>query len=372
MPGVKVRRTDFCCRTTPTTVVSLVGPLGVGLGVEVLHRAQFMIISRTPFRISFFGGGTDYPDWTDHEDGAVLSTAIDKYCYISCRYYPPFFNVKHRIVWSKVELPLYREEIVHPAVREGMKYLGFDDSVGLEIHHQGDLPARAGMGSSSSFAVGLIKALQALRGQIVGKQRLAEMAIELEQKVLNEKVGAQDQVAAAYGGFNVIRFRKQGRFLVEPVTIPKSRLNELESHLLLFYTGTDRLASEVASHVVANLQAKAASLRTMRAMVDEGVDILSGSRSLDDFGRLLHESWLLKRSISSAVSNTTIDGVYDLAIKHGALGGKLLGAGAAGFMVFYVPLEKKAAVIKGLSNFLHVDFRFEPEGSSIIFYGTSS
>ena len=331
-----------------------------------------MIISRTPYRISFFGGGTDYPGWTENEDGAVLSTTIDKYCYITCRYYPPFFNVKHRIVWSKVESPLSRADILHPAVREGLQYMGFDDSKGLEIHHQGDLPARAGMGSSSSFAVGLIKALSALRGQIIGKQRLAEMAIELEQKVLNEHVGSQDQVAAAFGGFNVIRFRRRGSFSVEPVTVAHARLEELESHLLLFYTGTDRLASEVAGHVIANLQVKAAALREMRAMVDEGVEILSGSRSMDDFGRLLHDAWLLKRSISSAVSNSMIDGVYEMAMKHGALGGKLLGAGAAGFMVFYVPPDRRADVINALSQYLHVEFKFEPEGSSIIYYGTAS
>lgn len=331
-----------------------------------------MIISKTPFRISFFGGGTDYSDWTQHEDGAVLSTTIDKYCYISCRYYPPFFSTKHRIVWSKIELPQKRTEIVHPLVREGLQYLGFDDSIGMEIHHQGDLPARAGMGSSSAFAVGLIKALTALQGQIIGKRRLAEMAIHLEQNVLKEKVGSQDQVAAAFGGLNIIRFRANGGFLVEPVTAPVARITELNSHLLLFYTGTDRLASEVASAVVANLNQKAPALREMRAMVDHGVQILAGQSSMDDFGRLLHEAWRLKRSISPVVSNNAIDNIYDVAIKHGALGGKLLGAGAAGFMVFYVPPARQKAVIDALSDFLHVAFQFEPDGSSIIYYGTSS
>ena len=326
-----------------------------------------MIISRTPFRISFFGGGTDYPAWYLEEGGAVLSTTIDKYCYISCRFLPPFFNIKHRIVWSHIETVSTISEILHPAVREGLRFLGFDDSVGLEIHHQGDLPARAGMGSSSSFAVGLIKALTALRGQMINKHDLALKAIELEQNVLKEHVGSQDQVAAAYGGLNVIHFSPNGDFQVEPVTIPASRITELQSRLLLFYTGTSRLASEVAADVVANLQSKQEVLRQMRSFVDQAVSLLNGNGSLDDFGRLLHENWKLKCQQSEFITNPIVDGIYKTAIEHGALGGKLLGAGGSGFIVFYVPPERQPHVKEALSGYLHVPFRFESEGCRLIY-----
>lgn len=328
-----------------------------------------MIISRTPYRISFFGGGTDYPTWYLEEGGAVLSTTMDKYCYISCRFLPPFFNIKHRIVWSHIETVSSISEILHPAVREGLRFLRSDDSVGFEIHHQGDLPARSGIGSSSSFTVGLIKALTALRGQMISKHDLALKAIKLEQTVLKENVGSQDQVAAAYGGFNVIHFLRNGDIQVEPVTIPPSRVLELQSRLLMFYTGTNRLASEVAADVVANLQSNKAVLRQMRRMVDQALSILNGSGSLDDFGRLLHEGWMLKRELGSGVTNPLVDGLYKTAIEHGALGGKLLGAGGAGFMVSYVPPEKQPQVRQALSNCLHVSFKFESEGSTLIYYG---
>lgn len=328
-----------------------------------------MIISRTPFRLSFFGGGTDYPAWYRKEGGAVLSTTIDKYCYISCRYLPPFFNIRHRIVWSHIETVSTISEILHPAVREGLRWLGFDDSIGLEIHYQGDLPARAGMGSSSSFAVGLLKALTALRGQMISKHDLALKAIDLEQTVLKDHVGSQDQVAVAYGGLNVIQFLRNGTIRVEPVTVSVSRLSELQSRLLLFYTGTSRLASEVAAAVVANLQRKRAELRRMRAMVDQAISILNSSGNLDEFGRLLHESWLLKRDLSSAVTCSSVDKVYQLAMENGALGGKLLGAGGTGFMVFYVQPEKQSDVVRALSTCLHIPFKFENEGSALIYYG---
>jgi D-glycero-alpha-D-manno-heptose-7-phosphate kinase len=327
-----------------------------------------LIISRTPLRISFFGGGTDYPAWYLEEGGAVLSTTIDKYCYISCRVLPPFFGLRYRVVWSHIETVWTISEILHPAVREGLRFLGFDDSVGLEIHHQGDLPARAGMGSSSSFAVGLIKALTALRGQMIGRDQLARKAIELERDILKEHVGCQDQIVAAYGGFNVIRFFQNGDFQVEPVTIPSSRILELQSRLLLFYSGSTRLATGVAADVIANFHYKQAELRQMRSMVDQALSILDGCSSLDDFGRLLHQTWMLKRELSGMVSNSSVDGIYETAIKHGALGGKLLGAGGTGFMVFYVPPEKQADVLQALSAYLHVPFTFENEGSTLVYY----
>ena len=326
-----------------------------------------MIISRTPFRISFFGGGTDYPAWFLENGGAALSTTIDKYCYITCRRFPPFFTeVKHRIVWSHIETVPTISNILHPAVREGLRYLNFDDSTGLEIHHQGDLPARSGMGSSSAFAVGLINALTGLRGQTLNKHDLALKAIELEQDVLKENVGCQDQVAVAYGGLNIIRFLTSGEIIVKPVSISPSRKEELQSKLFLVYTGTTRSASSVAADVIANISKKEDVLNQMQSNVDKAVSILIGSGDLDEFGQLLHENWKLKCQQSDLITNSTVDGIYKTARDNGAIGGKLLGAGVSGFMLFYVPLEKQDQVRRALSGYLNVPFKFENMGSTLI------
>ncbi len=327
-----------------------------------------MIISRTPYRISFFGGGSDYPAWYHQEEGAVLSAAIDKYCYITCRYLPPFFNIKHRIVWSHIEMVHSLSEILHPAIREGARYLGFDDSVGLEIHHHGDLPARSGIGSSSSFSVGLIKALKALQGQMISKQDLALKAIDLEQNILKENVGSQDQVAAAHGGLNVIRFLTSGAIQVEPLSISQARVRELEGNLLLLYTGTSRLGGEIAGKVIAKLGDKASEVRQLRDMVKTGAEILMGAGSLNAFGELLHEAWMIKRRIVEGITNSDVDDIYKTALAHGALGGKLLGAGAKGFMLFYIPSEKQEAVTRALSHYLWVPVNFDWEGSTTIYY----
>jgi D-glycero-alpha-D-manno-heptose-7-phosphate kinase len=327
-----------------------------------------MIISRTPYRISFFGGGTDYPVWYREEGGAVLSTSIDKYCYLSCRVIPRFFNIKHRIVWSHIETVSSISEILHPAVRQGLQWLGFDDSLGLELHHQGDLPARAGMGSSSSFAVGLIKCLLALRGQMVGKRELATLAMTLEQDVLKDNVGSQDQIAAAYGGLNLIQFSRSGSFKVDPVPLPSVRLEQLQDHLALFYTGSSRLASEIAAQVVANIPRKRDEMRRMAAMVDEALEVLTGSGDLDAFGVLLDEMWQIKRNLGASVTSPALDDIYAAARAHGALGGKLLGAGGTGFMLFYAPPERHEELIRALPTCLHVPFRFEQEGSVLIHY----
>lgn len=327
-----------------------------------------MVITKTPYRISFFGGGTDYPQWYQKHGGAVLSTTIDKYCYITCRTLPPFFNNRYVIAWSHIETVSTISEILHPAVREGLKFMGFNGDNGLEIHHQGDLPARAGMGSSSSFSVGLIKALTAHQGKMIGRHELAMKAIELEQNLLKENVGSQDQVAAAYGGLNHITFFPTGEICVEPVTISGERIAALEDSLMLFYTGTSRLASEVAGKVIANLEKKQEVLKQMHSMVDDGLAILNGQGTLDDFGYLLHENWLLKQSVNENVSNDTINKIYARAREHGALGGKLLGAGSSGFMVFYVPLQKKEDVREALGGYLYVPFKFDHEGSSIVYY----
>ena len=326
-----------------------------------------MIISRTPYRVSFFGGGTDYPDWYLKQGGAVLSTSIDKYCYLICRFLPPFFEVRHRIVWSHIETVNTISEILHPAVREGLRYLGFDDSLGIEIHHQGDLPAHSGIGSSSSFSVGLINGLLALMGESIDTHSLALKAIELEQEILKESVGSQDQMAAAHGGLNVMQFCEDGSINVEQVDLPQARIAELESHLMLIYTGTSRLSTEVASRVTANIPNKAAVLTRMRHMVDEGASLLQGNSSLDGFGELLHEGWTLKRSLAEGVTTSQIDEIYEAARTKGAIGGKLIGAGGGGFMLLFVPPEKQEKVRQVLDRYLAVPFSFEHTGSTIIY-----
>jgi D-glycero-alpha-D-manno-heptose-7-phosphate kinase len=327
-----------------------------------------MIISRTPYRISFFGGGTDYPEWYLKEGGAVLSTAIDKYCHISCRPLPRFFELKYRVVWSHIEKVGTIAEILHPAVREGLRYMGINGDQGLEIHHQGDLPARAGMGSSSSFAVGLILALCAYQEKMIGQYDLAMRAIDLEQNHLKDNVGSQDQVAAAWGGTNLIEFCRDGNIRVNRLTVSRKRLEALQSSLMLFFTGTSRLSSEVSKAVIANLTSKRKVLKKMHQMVYEALDILNSDCDLNEFGRLMNRNWELKRSISSRISNEKIDRLYKKALDHGALGGKLLGAGGSGFMVFFIPQERRADLKEALDGYLHVPFRFENEGSRIIHY----
>ena len=254
-----------------------------------------MIITATPYRISFFGGGTDYPEWYQSNGGAVLSTTINRYCYLQCRYLPPFFQHKHRIVWSRIETKCDTDEIEHPAVREAIRHLGITD--GLEIHHFGDLPARAGLGSSSSFSVGLLHALHSLQGRMVNKRSLADEAILLEQVLMKETVGIQDQIAAAFGGLNLIEISQDGSFEVHPIPLSKDRLAAFESHLLLIYTGVSRTASEVAKKQVDAISSKAAIFERFREMVEEGVAILSSDQDLRGFGELLDEAWQLKRSI---------------------------------------------------------------------------
>lgn len=324
-----------------------------------------MIISRTPFRVSFFGGGSDYPSWYRRHGGAVLSTAIDKYCYLTCRYLPPFFEHRHRILYSKIEMVREVSEIQHPAVRGALQLLGIRR--GVEIHHDGDLPARSGMGSSSAFAVGILHALHALLGRMRSKEQLAREAIHLEQEVLGETVGAQDQIAAAYGGFNAIRFQPDGSFAVQPVYLPEPRMAEFKSYLLLFYTGLARQASEVAAKVVASLNEKEAAVRRMAQMVDEALEILAQGR-LEDFGHLLDEAWQLKRSLSPAISTPMVEEAYAAARQAGALGGKLLGAGGGGFLLLFAPPHRRRHVEKTLRRLLHVPFDLEPTGSQIIFY----
>ncbi len=325
-----------------------------------------MVITKTPFRISFFGGGTDYPVWYEKNGGAVLSTTIDKYCYITVRYLPPFFKHKHRIVYSLVENVNSVKEIRHPVVRVLMEV--FKVNKGLEIHHDGDLPARTGLGSSSAFTVGMLNAMHALKGKIISKADLAKEAIRIERDVLKESVGSQDQVAVAYGGFKKIIFHNDHSFRVEPMTLHKRRVEELQAHLMLVFTGLSRFASKIAADQIKNTKHNKKELSVMRQMVDEAVDILNSNKSLVEFGKLLHQSWLIKKSLSDKISNPEIDSLYEKALKHGAIGGKLLGAGGGGFMLLFVKPEDRENVAKGLKDFLEVKFNFESEGSQVIYY----
>ena len=326
-----------------------------------------MIISKTPFRISLFGGGTDYPSWYRDNGGSVLATAIDKYCYISCRHLPPFFEHKHRVVYSKVESVKEINEIQHPAVRAVLSTLGTNE--GLEIHHDGDLPARSGLGSSSSFTVGLINALNALKGQQTSKEDLAKQAIYIEQEVLKENVGSQDQILAAFGGFNRIDFNSDDSFNITPVIINKDLTGQIQNHMLLFFTGLSRYASDIAKDKIANFKNHFRELTQMKEMVNEGLSILqSNSDPIKDLGKLLHESWELKRSLSTKVSTPQIDEIYKSGIESGAIGGKILGAGGGGFILFIAKPENHKKIRTRLKNLVHVSFKFNNTGSKIVVY----
>src|SRR5262245_6876067 len=327
---------------------------------------MLMAISRTPYRVSFFGGGTDYPAWFRRHGGAVLSMAIDKYCYIGTGFLPPFFGIRHRIIWSHIEAVNAASQIQHPAVRAGLETLGYDDSEGIELIHQGDLPARSGIGSSSAFAVGLINALTAMRGKTLDAHALALSAMDLEQNKLKEAVGCQDQIASAYGGMNVIKFERDESFSVTPLDLAEGQRQNFESWLMLFYTGSSRLSSDYAKKLINNLEANAQHMKRMREMVEIGVDLLQTGK-MEKFGTLLHEGWALKRGLANGTSTGTIDRIYDDAQRAGAIGGKLLGAGGTGFMVFVVPPERQAAVAKALSHLITVPVSADFTGSTIVY-----
>ena len=327
-----------------------------------------MIITRTPFRISFFGGGTDYPAWYQEHGGVVLATSIDKYCHISCRYLPPFFEHKHRIVYSIIENVQRVDEIKHPAVRAILDWAGCDDQ-GLEVHHDGDLPARSGLGSSSSFTVGLIHALSALRGKYITKDDLAAQAIHMEQHIIKENVGSQDQVTAAFGGFNRIDFKTNDTFQVSPIILTKDRLHEFQSHLMLCFTGFSRIASEIAKSKIENFKSRGSELNRMTEMVDEAIQVLQNTKTpIEEVGRLLHQSWLCKRNLSDKVSTPEIDHLYEEAMRAGAIGGKILGAGGGGFLLLFVRPELQSNVRERLKHLIHVPFEFENSGSRVVLY----
>lgn len=324
-----------------------------------------MIISRTPFRISFFGGGTDYPNWYKKNGGVVLATTINKYCYITVRFLPPFFDHKYRIAYNIIEKCKKRNQIIHPAVREVIRFLEIKE--GLEIKHDSDLPARSGLGSSSAFTVGLLHALYALIGYIPNKQKLAKESIYIEQKILKETVGSQDQVLAAFGGFNHITFQKNGEMIIKPVTISSRRIEELQNHLMLFYTGISRTASNVAKTYVNNINLQKQTLDGMKQLVEEALLVLNSNQNINHFGKLLNKAWEAKRTLSTAVSSPIIDKLYNHALSCGALGGKLTGAGGGGFLLLFVPPSRQAKLKKVFNKLIHVPFCFEHLGSQIIF-----
>ena len=324
-----------------------------------------MIITKTPFRMSFFGGGTDMPAFFNEHGGAVLSTTFDKYCYVTVRHLPPFFDYTSELVYSRIEQVDSIEKIEHPLVRNCIKFLDMHE---LRVNYESDLPARTGLGTSSSFAVGLLNAFYALKGKYASKKQLADEAIYVERELCKESGGWQDQIAAAFGGFNRIDFKDNG-YKVSPIIISPGRKQRLNDNLLLFFTGFSRFSSEIQKSTEAAIKDKTAQLREMLALVNEAQEVLVNDKSdLDDFGRLLDTTWRLKRQTGAKISTGSIDELYEKGIKAGALGGKRLGAGGGGFLVFYVQPEKRQAVLAAMRDLLHVPFAFENGGTQVLYY----
>lgn len=322
-----------------------------------------MIITRTPFRTSFFGGGTDMPEFFNEHGGSVISTTFDKYCYVTARHLPPFFDYSTELVYSKIERVKDPSELEHPAVRNAMRMLDMRE---MRISYEADLPARSGLGTSSSFAVGMLNAFHCMKGTYASKERLAKEAIKLERELCAEAGGWQDQIAAAFGGLNRIGFA-DGSFTVHPIVVSPERKRELEGNLMLFFTGFTRFSSDMQrkNHVAD----KTAQLKEMLALVDVAEGVLTDKwKDLAEFGRLLDTTWKLKRGTGSQVSTGSIDALYDRGMKAGALGGKLLGAGGGGFLVFYVEPDAQASVLKAMDGLLHIPFRFENDGAAVAYY----
>ena len=321
-----------------------------------------MIITKTPYRISFFGGGSDYPQWYKKFGGSVLSTTIDKFIYISCRQLPPFFDHKYRVVWSKIENVKKIEQIQHLTVKKLLQLNKIKS--GLEIHYDGDLPARSGMGSSSSFSVGLMSAFLKFQKKNISRMNLAKQTINFEQKIMKEVVGSQDQVAASVGGFNKIKFLKNEKIVVKKII--SNNLIKLNSNLLLSYTGIQRNAASIANNYVYKLSnKKEKNIRNIIKKVDLGEKIIQ-SGNLDDFGILLNEMWLEKKNLSNLVSNNKIDELYNTCMENGAIGGKLLGAGGGGFMLIYIKDKKKKKLLTKLKNITNIPFKFSDKGCEVI------
>lgn len=326
-----------------------------------------MIITRTPLRISFFGGGTDLPAFYLEHGGAVLSTTIDKYQYITCRRLAPWWQHKHQLRYgSALETVNAIDEIKHPSIRETMRF--FNIRYGLDLHYDTDIPARSGMGSSSAFTVGLVNALYGMDGKMINKKRLAADAIHIEQELIGEAVGDQDQITAAFGGLNYITFKKGGGFFVSPVTLSKERRQDLERHLVLVFSGFQRFATDIEKEKIQTIHSKTDTLLKMSALTEEALQILVGDGDIQEFGRLMNRTWELKKSLSGKVSSDSIDRLYENGMQNGAIGGKLLGAGGGGFMLFFCKPDKQAKLIESLKGYLHIPFRMENNGSQVIYY----
>lgn len=323
-----------------------------------------MIITQTPFRMSFFGGGTDFPDFYREHGGAVISTTFDKYCYVNVRHLPRFFDYSTELSYAKTERVNAVDEIQHPAIREAMKYLDMHE---IRLTYEADLPARSGLGTSSSFAVGMLNAFYALKGKYADKRKLADEAIYLERELCKEAGGVQDQIAASFGGFNKICFRADG-YTVSPIIISPARKEQLNRNLMLFFTGFSRFSSDIQVSTQKSLTDKTAQLLEMLELVDEAEAVLTSKADLIEFGRMLDHTWKLKRGIADKISTDSIDGLYQKAIEAGATGGKLLGAGGGGFLLFYVEEDKQEAVKKALEHLLYVPFEFENAGTQVIHY----
>lgn len=323
-----------------------------------------MIITQTPFRMSFFGGGTDFADFYREHGGAVISTTFDKYCYVNVRHLPRFFDYSTELSYSKTERVTSVDQIQHPAIREAMKMLDMHE---IRLTYEADLPARSGLGTSSSFAVGMLNAFYALKGKYADKRKLADEAIYLERVLCNESGGVQDQIAASFGGMNRINFNADG-YEVMPVIISPERKEALNNKLMLFFTGFSRFSSDIQVKTQQALSDKTAQLLEMLKLVDEAEAVLTSKTDLNEFGRLLDYTWKLKRGITTEISTDSIDGLYGKAMEAGALGGKLLGAGGGGFLLFYVEEDKQERVKKALSNLLYVPFKFENGGTRVIHY----
>lgn len=321
-----------------------------------------MIITRTPYRISFFGGGSDYHAYYSRFGGSVLSCTINKYCHVLLRRMPPFLGTKYRIFWSKSEAVDQVDEIQHAGVRGCLKYLNVDD--GIEVNHAGDLPARSGLGSSSSFTVGMLNALHTLQGNDAGRNLLAQQAIDVEQRVLHETVGIQDQIVCAWGGFNWTRINTEGKYYIQPMMLDDVRRKNFEDHLLLVFTGLQRHASQIAKSQLDNFDRNTEALRRIAEMVPQAASLVEHG-NIESFGRLLHEAWVLKRGLSDCISNDEINSLYEKALKAGAYGGKLLGAGGGGFFLFVVPPEKRDEIAREL-GLLNVPVRIENRGSHVV------
>lgn len=324
-----------------------------------------MIISRTPYRISLFGGGSDFPEYYQFYGGRVLSFAINKYCYISVRKLPPFFSHRDRVVYSKVENTVDYSEIQHPAVRACLEYLR--PETGVSITHDGDIPARSGIGSSSAFTVGLLNCLLALQQKNAEKRFLAEQAIYLEQQVIGETVGSQDQICSAYGGLNTIEFYRDQPFRVIPLDLPEMRQKEFLSHLVLYYTGISRISSEVAVEQKKKINQNLPMLKELADMAKEAENYLRSEKDISYIGKMLDYAWSIKKRLSSKVTTDGLDRIYSAAMANGAIGGKLLGAGSGGFMLFFASPECHDRLRKALSDYLYVPFEIDMNGSQIIF-----